>query len=104
MKQNKQTQPIQPSIDTVDEAYKVKVKENGWLQEEILIDAKIVLCAMRGGMSAIMEWGLRHRDLFPTTKLLTDRIDALKKHPEMYIQAVSEKAAELEQTYKSLIP
>lgn len=83
---------------------KKSYKENGWLAEEIEVDAKIVLCAMRGGMEAIMNWGFRHRDLFPDTKQLTDRVFALKKQPPMYIQAVSERAAELEIKYPSLIP
>lgn len=82
----------------------VQIKKNGWLEEEILIDAKIVLCAMRGGMDAIMAWGLNHIDLFPTTDDLTNRVFNLKKQPKLYIDAVSEKAAELEQKYTSLIP
>jgi hypothetical protein len=83
---------------------KVIVKPNGWLESEIEVDAKIVLCAMRGGMAAIMEWGFRNRHIFPTTKKLTDRVFALKKQPEIYIQAVSEKAADLEKKYRSIIP
>lgn len=79
-------------------------KTNGWLAEEIEVDAKIVLCAMRGGIDAVMEWGLRNRDLFPTTKKLMDRVNGLKKHPEMYIQSVSERAAELETKYGSFVP
>lgn len=82
----------------------VKVKPNGWLESEIEIDAKIVLCAMRGGMDAVMNWGFRNTHLFPTTKELTDRVWGLKKQPEMYITAVSEKAAELEIKYPSLVP
>jgi len=83
---------------------KVIVKPGGWLESEVLIDAKLVLCAMRGGMGAIMEWGFRNRDLFPTTDKLTDRVHALNKQAPLYIQAVSEKAAELEQLYPSIIP
>lgn len=82
----------------------VQVRQNGWLEEEILIDAKIVLCAMRGGMDAIMEWGLRNIDLFPTTDQLTKRVFGLKKQPALYIEAVSEKVAEIEQKYKSIVP
>ena len=83
---------------------KVQVKSDGWLQGEIEVDAKIVLVAMRGGMDAIMEWGCRNTDIFPTTDLLTKRVFSLKKQPEMYIQAVSEKAAELEIKYPSIVP
>lgn len=82
----------------------IKYKQNGWLAEEIEIDAKIVLCAMRGGMDAIMEWGFRNKDLFKTTKDLTDRVNSLKSHTPMYIQAVSEKAAELEQKFPQIVP
>lgn len=83
---------------------KVIVKQNGWLSEEIEVDAKIVLCAMRGGMDAIMEWGFRNKHLFPTTSKLTERVFGLKKQPDLYIQAVSEKTAELEKLYPSIIP
>jgi hypothetical protein len=83
---------------------KVKTIPGGWLKEEIEVDAKLVLCGMRGGMSAIMEWGLRNTSLFPTTDKLTKRVFALKKQPDMYIQAVSERVDELEKQYPGLIP
>ena len=79
----------------------MKIETN---EHEIIIDAKIVLCAMRGGMDAIMEWGLRNRHLFPTTDSLTNRVFSLKKKPATYITAISEKAAELELKYKNVIP
>lgn len=77
---------------------------NGWLAEEMEVDAKLVVLAMRGGMDTIMNWGLRNTDLFHTTQQLTDRVFSLKKMPKEYISAVSEMASELAIKYPNQIP
>ncbi len=65
-------------------------------KEDIELDARLVLEGMKGGIDAIMNYGLRRRDIFTTTKMVTDRCEWLKKQSEEYITKVSNKAAELE--------
>lgn len=77
-------------------------KKNGWLAEEIEVDAILVVLGTRGAMDAIMAWGFRNRNLFPSTEALTQRCFGLKNQPEMYIQSVCDRASELELEYPTL--
>lgn len=70
--------------------------EEHTFKENIELDAEMVLAGMRGGILGIMNWGLLHRDVFVTTRMVTDRCDWLKNQSKEYITKVSERAAELE--------
>lgn len=70
--------------------------EEHTFKENIELDARMVFAAMRGGIDGVMSWALMHRDIFTTTRTVTDRCDWLKRQSEEYITKVSERAAELE--------
>lgn len=65
-------------------------------QQNIELDAQMVLAAMKGGIHGLMALGMKLRHIFTTTKMVTDRAEWLKEQGEDYITKVSVRAAELE--------
>ena len=74
---------------------KNKIMENNF-EQNIELDAQLVLAGMYGGIDGIMALGMRLRHIFPQANMVTDRCFWLKKQPEEYINKVSEEAAKME--------
>lgn len=66
------------------------------MEQDIYLDAQMVLSCMRKGIDGLLEFAFARRHLFPTPDHAMARAEWLKKQDSDYIQKVSERAAELE--------
>lgn len=65
-------------------------------QQDIELDAALVLASMRGGIDGYMNACFLRRDVFPDTDTAMARAEWLKRQNEEYLISVSKKAAQLE--------
>lgn len=72
-------------------------------EKNIELDAQMVLAGMKYGMEGVMQLGFRLKDIFTTTKMVTDRAKWLKQQDKEYIKQVSNRAAKLEKEGKGKI-
>ena len=63
-------------------------------EQDVELDARLVVAAMRGGMIGFMGEALRLG--MPDTATATGRGDWLKRQPKAYVKAVTDRAVEIE--------
>jgi len=73
------------------------VKNVNKFEENIHLDAELVLAGINGGIEGIMNYAFARQDIFPDTDTVMARCKWLKKQSKEYISSVSLRVAELEQ-------
>lgn len=71
-------------------------KNDKRFKEDVELDSDMVLQGMKGGISAVMNYGFRRNDIFPNTKDVTDRCEWFKLQSREYIDKVVQKVMEKE--------
>jgi hypothetical protein len=67
-------------------------------QQNLELDAYLVLASMKGGIEGYMNACFLRRDQFPDTSKAMARAEWLKGQDDEYLTKVSERAAELERS------